>query len=402
MGKNIVERAVSPYNAANRAIQHETYGLFAPAANVNKPGMAGFDPRYFAVREQIVELSQAFLKTIQPIIREVPEQGINGMLELNSLYVDAFAQVKTSTYDSEGNHSPVSTHMVGSLMVFGTESVQTQVFFANGGIWTRKITLQGDEVAVGGFEPIASKDKVELLTARVAGLNTTVYDEPHYIPEVFDTVSDQVLGKTGTYRGYYLTFGKDYLCKIPDDEPIPTEFDMQVEVAATISGPEWLVIINDPENRSGTNRFCSLRIESFENSVVTYWLNGRKYEVVYQYAPGISSATAILWCNYEVLTEEDGLPTFEYVYPLRNRIKALEKRVSLIETDIENIRTEINNSVAYLSDAISGVYDDFSQTLSGVSARIDVVEERLDNAITAEQVRAIVDEELGVIVNGRY
>lgn len=513
MGKNIVERAVSPYNAANRAIQHETYGLFAPAANVNKPGMAGFDPRYFAVREQIVELSQAFLRTIQPIIREVPEQGIdnilelnciymnvsarvvdtisadgeleyinvtgslmvfgtetaqtqvlfaegriwvrevtliddelvidefmpigsdetvnerlaemeneitecvslieditdilisiptiirevpeqgiNGMLERNSLYVDVFARVKTSTYDSHGNYSPVTTDMLGSLMVFGTESIQTQVLFASGCIWTRKIKQENGAVVVGTFEPIASKDKVELLEARVADLNTTVYDEPHYIPEVFDTVSDQVFGKTGTYRGYYLTFGKDYLCKIPDDEPIPTEFDMQVEVAATISGPEWLVIINDPENSSGTNRFCSFRIESFENSVVTYWLNGRKYEVVYQYAPGISSTTAILWCNYEVLTEEDGLPTFEYVYPLRNRIKALEKSVSLVETDIENIKIavgrviiateQLDKRMDALDVELLQSFDAVDKQIINVNARVDSVEESLTQGLS--------------------
>lgn len=348
MGKNIVERAVSPYNAANRAIQHETYGLFAPAANVNKPGMAGFDPRYFAVREQIVELSQTFLKTIQPIIREVPEQGIDDILELDCIYMNVSARV-VDTVSANGELEYID--VTGSLMVFGTETVQTQVLFAEGRIWIRKITQKDSEVTIDTFIPIAEQAGVELLNARVAGLDTTIYDEVHYIPEVFDTVSDQVFGKTGTYRGYYLTFGKDYLCKIPDDEPIPTEFDMLVEVAATISGPEWLAIINDPENSSSANRFCSLRIESFEDSVVTYWLNGRKYEVVYGES-GVSSTTAILWCNYEVLTKEYGLPTFAYVYPLKNRIKVLEKR--------------------------------------------------MDAAITAEQVRAIVDEELGVIVNGRY
>lgn len=516
MGKNIVERAVSPYNATNRAIQHETYGLFAPAANVNKPGMAGFDPRYFAVREQIVELSQAFLETIQPIrrevpeqgiddileinciymnvsagvvdtilangeleyidvtgslmvfgteaaqtqvlfaegriwirevtrtddellvdefmpigydetinerfieiedeiagcvssiediveilgsiptiIREVPEQGINGMLERNSLYVDVFTRIKTSTYDSGGNHSPVLTSMMGSLMVFGTESVQTQVFFANGGIWTRKITQQGDEVIVGVFEPIASKDKVELLDARVADLNATVYDNTHTIPEVYDTI-DQMPDGDDWWNGYYITFGKDYLCRIPEGEPTPTEFKMLVEVH-TGSEPAWFTIINDPENTDGS-RFCTFRIERFEYSTVTFRFNGVVHERTYEYESGISSTTAILYCNYEVFSEENGLPTFEYIYPLKNHIKALEKRIHVFETDIENIKTEINNSVAYLSDAISGVYDDFSQVLSEVGARIDVVEERLDNAITAEQVRDIVEEQVRDIV----
>lgn len=487
MGKNIVERAVSPYNAANRAIQHETYGLFAPAANVNKPGMAGFDPRYFAVREQIVELSQAFLKTIQPIIREVPgqgidnilepnclyinvsarvvdtvsangeleyievtgslmvfgtetaqthvlfaegriwirevtliddellidefmpigsdgianerlaemeneiagcvslieditnilvsmptiirevpEQGINGMLERNSLYVDAFARVKTSTYDSHGNHSPVITDMLGSLMVFGTESIQTQVFFANGCIWTRKITRQGDEVAVGTFELIASKDKVELLTARVANLNTTVYDEPHYIPEVYDT-TDQMPDGYGSWHGYYLTFGKDYLCRIPEGEPTPTEFKMLVEVH-TGSGPEWFTIIDDPDNTNG-DRFCSFRIESFENSVAKYWYNGKQYEAIYDYESGISSTTATLYCNYEVFTEEDGLPTFEYVYPLRNRIKALEKRMPDVEGNIRDIKVDINfmkNDITRVSNEVERVSYDVEQLYDNV------------------------------------
>lgn len=398
MGKNIVERAVSPYNAANRAIQHETYGLFAPAANVNKPGMAGFDPRYFAVREQIVELSQAFLKTIQPIIREVPEQGINGMLELNSLYVNAFARVKTSTYDSHGNHSPVYTDRLGSLMVFGTETTQTQVLFAEGHIWTRKITQQGDEVTVGTFEPIASKDKVELLTARVDILNGTVYNNVHYIPEVYDT-TDQMPDGFGSWHGYYLTFGKDYMCKIPDDELTPTEFKMLVEVH-TGSGPEWFTIIRDPEN-TDSSRFCSFRIESFENSVAKYWYNGKQYEAVYEDGPGISSTTATLWCNYEVFTEEDGLPTFEYVYPLKHRIKALEKRMQVVERDVKDIKSDLGfmkNDIARVTNKANEAAED----VEGLSQTVKVLEERVDAAITANQVRQIVQEELGVIENGIY
>lgn len=170
MGKNIVERAVSPYNATNRAIQHETYGLFAPAANVNKPGMAGFDPRYFSVREQIVELSHAFLKTIRPIIRPMPEQGIDNILEPYCLYVNVLARVRVSTYDESGYIAPRYMDVTGSLIAFGTETTQTQVLVAEGRIWIREIRLNGSEVVISDFIPIAEQDDVEWLTIKTRDL----------------------------------------------------------------------------------------------------------------------------------------------------------------------------------------------------------------------------------------
>lgn len=44
----------------------------------------------------------------------------------------------------------------------------------------------------------------------------------------------------------------------------------------------------------------------------------------------------------------------------------------------------------------------FDNTIEDINNRVDIVEDKVDAAITVEQVRAIVDEELGVIVNGRY
>lgn len=54
---NIVERAITPYNEpTSRLVQRDRYYLFAPIAGLNKIGLAGFNPKHFAVHNGIVEL----------------------------------------------------------------------------------------------------------------------------------------------------------------------------------------------------------------------------------------------------------------------------------------------------------------------------------------------------------
>ena len=47
---NIIERAIIPFNpTTNKILQKDKYYLFAPVADINKVGMAGFNPRDFSV-----------------------------------------------------------------------------------------------------------------------------------------------------------------------------------------------------------------------------------------------------------------------------------------------------------------------------------------------------------------
>ena len=68
MAINIIERAITPYNSPRNKIDNKgEYSLYAPAAGINKPGMAGFDPTHFSIREQIVSLSAPLILKLEAI-----------------------------------------------------------------------------------------------------------------------------------------------------------------------------------------------------------------------------------------------------------------------------------------------------------------------------------------------
>lgn len=55
---NVIERAIVPYNSPDQTLfAKNQYSLFAPIADVNKVGMAGYYPTHFIVRDGIVALS---------------------------------------------------------------------------------------------------------------------------------------------------------------------------------------------------------------------------------------------------------------------------------------------------------------------------------------------------------
>lgn len=156
MAMNIIERAVTPYNSsASKVSNKEQYSLYAPAANVNKPGMAGYDPKYFAVREQIVELSAAFLASI---LHHRPATGVtpDGVKESNTVY-------SNFTHEVLDYRTPVGEevkiNVTGNLFVLrDSETVITEILFAVGRVWSRKLNVNGLSVtSIGQFEPAYDK-----------------------------------------------------------------------------------------------------------------------------------------------------------------------------------------------------------------------------------------------------
>lgn len=153
MAINIIERAVTPYNSsASKVSNKEQYSLFAPAANVNKPGMAGYDPKYFAVREQIVELSAAFLASILHH-RPATDVAPDGIKESNTVYSNFTHEVLDYRTPVGGEEK---INVTGNLFVLrDSETVITEILFAVGRVWSRKLNVNGLSVtSIGQFESI--------------------------------------------------------------------------------------------------------------------------------------------------------------------------------------------------------------------------------------------------------
>jgi hypothetical protein len=175
MAINIIERAVTPYNSsASRVSNKERYSLYAPAANVNKPGMAGYDPKYFAVREQIVELSVAFLASIlhhRPATDVTPD----GIKESNTVYSNFTHEVLDYRTPVGGE---VKINVTGNLFVLrDSETVITEILFAVGRVWSRKLNVNGLSVtSIGQFEPAYDKHVTHDELAVGAVKTENIYD----------------------------------------------------------------------------------------------------------------------------------------------------------------------------------------------------------------------------------
>jgi hypothetical protein len=156
MAINIIERAVVPYNSpTNKIVNKEQYSLYAPAANVNKPGMAGFDPKHFAVRDQIVELSMAFLTSILKTVVMDDTIDVDSIKQPNTVYLN-FTHEVIDRRNNEG--VPQMITVTGSLLVFHTGAVITEILFADNRIWMRKLdteVLPSQQSFV--FEPMYDK-----------------------------------------------------------------------------------------------------------------------------------------------------------------------------------------------------------------------------------------------------
>ena len=158
MAINIIERAVTPYNSPTSKIANkEQYSLYAPAAGINKPGMAGYAPKHFAVREQIVELSGAFLDSILHHVVVDENFDSDGIKETNTLYSN-FSHTVLDRIEIDGE--PVFRDVTGSLLVFRNAYTLTEVLFADGRLWTRNLEIDVDTNIVAwdtDFLPIYDK-----------------------------------------------------------------------------------------------------------------------------------------------------------------------------------------------------------------------------------------------------
>ena len=156
MAINIIERAVTPYNSsANKVANKEQYSLYAPAANVNKPGMAGYNPTYFAVREQIVELSAAFLASIMHHIVMTDDIPVDGIKETNTVY-SGYTHEVIDRRTVQGAENKIT--VTGNLLVLRAGDCITEILFAEGRSWTRRMLVNGTTVqSVSAFEPAFDK-----------------------------------------------------------------------------------------------------------------------------------------------------------------------------------------------------------------------------------------------------
>lgn len=172
MAINVIERAVTPYNnPGNRISNKEQYSLYAPAAGINKPGMAGYDPEYFAVREQIVQLSSAFLASILRHVVMDDSIDPDGIKDTNTVYSN-FVHEVIDRRDVEGTVSNLT--VTGSLFVFRNDDVITEALFADGRIWTRRLkVVSGGIENVTQFEPEYDKHVTyDELAVNAVGIRT--------------------------------------------------------------------------------------------------------------------------------------------------------------------------------------------------------------------------------------
>ena len=141
---NIIERAVTPYNSSpNSLVNKEQYSVYAPGADIEKPGMAGFSAEFFAVAQQIVSLNARFLKTLLRHKVFTPDMNSSGAKEVNTLYSSFSAEVVVAFAPMDG--TPRYTERTGSLLVLDGGDEQIEILFAEDGIWTRRVALPGYE-----------------------------------------------------------------------------------------------------------------------------------------------------------------------------------------------------------------------------------------------------------------
>lgn len=152
MAINIIERAVVPYNSpTNKIVNKEQYSLFAPAAGINKPGMAGFSPDFFSVRNQIVELNPAFLGTILHRGNTDESFDPDGIKEPGAIYSN-FTHEVIDRRVGAGTAEKIT--VTGTLMVASSGDCITEILFAEGRIWTRMLYVTDDAVvSITEFEP---------------------------------------------------------------------------------------------------------------------------------------------------------------------------------------------------------------------------------------------------------
>lgn len=158
MAINIIERAITPYNrSANKLTQKQGYSLYAPTVTKGKPGIATFSEEDFDVSGGKVGLKSS-LKFIRlnykngvdnvpasECIFEVDGRKTPGIIYQNFVY-EVASGFNTEPYLCSG-YLFVTLNVDQDISGFIN---QTEVFFADGLMWTRLLRFEPDWTISGG------------------------------------------------------------------------------------------------------------------------------------------------------------------------------------------------------------------------------------------------------------
>ena len=334
MAINIIERAIAPHNDPKNRIQNkEKYSLFAPAANVNRVGMAGYSPEYFAVRDQIVELSMAFLGTILQNKVWNNSDDVNGFKEPNIIYSDFTATNVISRKNSDGSVSYTKT--TGSLLVVRTNDstvsqANTEILIAHDKLYLRKVTVDASgSVKAGTFAPIYDKH----ITSDQLG------------HRVVDSINLQLNAIGAEHIKDYIITGK----KIADDT---ITADKLADDAVTTDKIENEAVTEDKLSSSFKERIVSLENDAFTNieyipangELIFHTTNGETKSIDLPLELIVSGGRYDENGQSIILTLANGdeivIPLSDFV---ENTITQIENRIDDVEREFEILEDEVDN-----------------------------------------------------------
>lgn len=199
MVKNIVEKAITPYNpSSNKVLNKDKYNLFVPTADVNKPGMAGYNPAHFEVRNQIVSISSLYTAGIQKEIADA-KSSLNARIDAETWKVkditdyagDMNDLFTPGSYLCRGDNVPEPTRFavfvldIKAAYVQYAISLQGQVYIRYGRFadksWSswEKLTFESTVDAVkGDIQTLSDK-----LNSIVIGNKQEIYTIVNTLPE---------------------------------------------------------------------------------------------------------------------------------------------------------------------------------------------------------------------------
>jgi len=176
--ENVIEKIIQPYNpSSNKIINQNKYFLYAPAAGLDKVGMAGYKSGDFDVNsKQIVSISNKFKKTVvQNVdVNSIPDNiiydGVDGIKTTNVFY-NNYTNTVIDTLNT--NNVPSYINVTGTLLVSLSNYVDdsnysmSEMFIANGRIWTRVLVVVNDEIIeVTDFTQLGKQENIDIVIQR--------------------------------------------------------------------------------------------------------------------------------------------------------------------------------------------------------------------------------------------
>lgn len=195
---NTIEKPIVPYNATpTKVVQREEYSLFAPVAANGRIGMAGFDPKHFDIKEQIVSLANSYINTLFRVVDvrgAIPEDiswNKHGKKTPNIAYKNSSYEVVTTV---ALNGTMKKSEKVGTLIVLVNESatdVFTEIFCADGQFYIRTYN-DGEELTNLSFLPLID-------AKRLTDITDTARAEAEEALSKSDTALSAITNATLTY-----------------------------------------------------------------------------------------------------------------------------------------------------------------------------------------------------------